>query len=321
MPRVSVVIPTYNSASFLPDAIGSVLAQTYQDFEIIVVDDGSNDNTAEVVSSFKDPRIRYLYQENRGVAGARNTGILASQAEYIAWQDSDNVLLEEALQKSIDFLDIHPEAAFSDGQFYTIDESGRPLRRGRARGPKATFVRDGLEEISHLILGNRSIGLFFVVRRAAFQETGLFNTRLRMSEDWDIWIRLAKRYAVAHLAEPIAKVRFHAQSMTALTKIDVVHAAHTAVLESVFRDPELAPRFGHLKKKAYFGLYCLCAREAAFTGHKRVGLSYLLTAARTCPGMLWEREGLSILMRSGKDFLPWHVRMFIVQALMALKLR
>jgi glycosyltransferase involved in cell wall biosynthesis len=320
-PRVSVVIPTYNDSVFLSDAISSVLSQTFRDIEVIVVDDGSTDNTIEIVKSFQDPRIRYIYQENRGVAAARNTGILASRAEYIAWQDSDNVLFEDAIRKNVEFMDEHPEVGFSHGQFYTMDEIGRPLRRGRPRGPKKTFVRDGMEELSHLLLGDRTIGLFFMVRRVCFMKEGLFNTSLLMSEDWDIWIRLAKRYAVGHIAEPLARVRFHSHSMTAKSKIEVVRKAHTDVIESVFVDPELGPIYRPQKHKVYFGLYCLCAREAAFTGHKFSGLVFILKAVGTSPVMILNRKGLSLLMRSGKDFLPSPVRKLIVKTLMALRLR
>ena len=120
MPRVSVVIPTYNRAGYVSEAVKSVLNQTFHDFEVIVVDDGSTDNTPDVIDSFKDTRIRYLYQENRGVSAAMNTGILASTAEYIAILDSDDVLVEEALQKSVAFLDEHPEVGYCFGQSYSI---------------------------------------------------------------------------------------------------------------------------------------------------------------------------------------------------------
>jgi glycosyltransferase involved in cell wall biosynthesis len=320
-PRVSVVIPTYNDSLFLSDAISSVLSQTYRDIEVIVVDDGSTDNTAEIVKSFQDPRIRYIYQENRGVAAARNTGIMASRAEYIAWQDSDNVLFEDAIKKNVEFMDQYPEVGFSHGQYYTMDEIGRPLRRGRPRGPKKTFVRDGMEELSHLLLGDRTIGLFFMVRRDCFIKQGLFNTSLLMSEDWDIWIRLAKRYAIGHLAEPLARVRYHSHSMTAKSKIEVVQKAHLDVIESVFADPELGPIYRPQKNKVYFGFYCLCAREAAFTGHKLRGVVFIFKAIKTSPGMLFKKRGLSLLLRSGKDFLPSSVRKLIVDALMALRLR
>ena len=105
-PKVSVIIPTYNRAHLVGRAIRSVLNQTYQDFEIIVVDDGSTDNTEEVVKSFNDPRIRYIrHEENKGAAAARNTGIKAAKGKFIAFQDSDDEWLPKKLEKQMEAFD------------------------------------------------------------------------------------------------------------------------------------------------------------------------------------------------------------------------
>ncbi len=323
MPRVSVVIPTYNQASFLSEAVGSALAQTYRDFEVIVIDDGSTDDTPEVASTFP-PAVTYFRQENQGSASARNRGIELARGEYIVFLDSDDVLFEDALEKSLAFLDQHPEAGFCCGQFYTIDESGHPLRLRRPRGTTATFVRDGREEIAHLLFPDSCDAVHLsatLFRRSCFEEVGLYDTGLRINQDLDMWFRLAKRYAVGHFAEPLAKVRFHAQSITAKSGIEVVQNDHTAVLESVFEDAELGPLYSHLRKKAYFGLYCLFSRVAARGGRKGAGLLYLLRAVKTCPGALWEMRGLSLLMDAAKDFLPRRLRRIIIQTLMALRLR
>ena len=320
MPRVSVIIPVYNGGLYLKEAIESVLYQSYRDVEVIVVDDGSTDNTAAVVADITDNRVKYIHQENRGVAAARNAGVQASRGEYIALQDADNVLISDAVGRHVEFMDSHPGVGFTHGQFYTMDECGRPLRK-RPRGPANTFIRNGREEIRHLILGDRTIGLFFLIRRACLDQVGLFRIGLLMSEDWDIWIRLAKRYDVGHVSGPIAWVRFHQDSMTASSKVNVVHDSHRSVLESVFSDCELGPLYRPLRSKANFGLYCLCAREAAFTGHKWLGMRYVAKAISASPDMLFEKVGLSVLMRSGKDFLPQNARRFIIQTLMSLKLR
>lgn len=323
MPRVSVVIPTYNQARFLSEVVGSALAQMYRDLEIIVIDDGSSDNTPEVASTFP-PVVRYFRQENQGSASARNRGIELANGEYLAFIDSDDILLEDALQKSVAFLDQHPEAGFCYGQFYTIDESGRPLRLRRPRGATATFVQDGKEEIAHLLFHDYHDAIHLsttLVRRSCFEEVGLFDTRLRVNQDVDMFIRLAKRFAVGHLAEPLAKVRFHSQSITAKSGVEVIQSPHTAVLESVFEDAELGPLYSHLQKKAYFSLYCLFSRVSARTGHKGATLLYSLKALKTYPGALWEMKGLSLLMSPAKDFLPRRLRRIIIQAMMALRIR
>jgi hypothetical protein len=321
LPRVSVVIPTYNRASYLIEAVESVLAQTYRDFEVIVIDDGSTDNTPEVASGFP-PEVKYFRQENQGQSASRNRGIKLAQGEYTIFLDSDDVLLENTLQKSVTFLDEHPEAGFCGGQFYTIDENGRPLRQKKPRGPRATFIRAGKDEITHLLVGTGGMHLSTVlIRRSCFEEVGLFDTSLPMSEDWDMWIRLSKKFSVGHLAEPMAKIRFHSQNITATTGVGVVQSAHTAVLESVFQDAKLGPLYEHLRKKAYFGLHCLCSRVSARTGHRWTSLLYLLRAVKTCPAMLLKRRGVRLLMKSANEFLSRRLRNIVVQILMALRLR
>jgi glycosyltransferase involved in cell wall biosynthesis len=320
MPKISVIITTYNRAHFVREAIESVLNQTYSDYEIIVVDDGSKDNTREVVNSIPDPRIRYMYQENRGVCGAMNAGIMASKAECVAFLDSDNVLFKTALQKSMAFMDRHPEVGFCYGQISTMDERGRPLRIKRFRGPKVTAVNDGKKELVNLLLGERNIG-HFIARTSCVKEVGLFNTELRMSEDWDMWIRLARRCNVGHIAAPMVKARYHTQSLTAKSGVEIVKCAHTAVLESVFQDPELGPLYGYLRKRAYFGLNCLLARMAALTGHKSTAIKYFAKAIGIYPGVFVDVRALSLIIRSLKVFLPQRLRRIIIEILIRLCLR
>src|SRR5215212_4087832 len=116
--KVSVVIPCYNQAHFLPEAIESVLSQSYEEFEVLVVDDGSKDETAQVASQYvsTDPRVRVIRQENRGLAGARNRGLAEAQGEYVVFLDSDDRLLKEALEVGVRELASHPECAFVSGR-------------------------------------------------------------------------------------------------------------------------------------------------------------------------------------------------------------
>jgi len=320
MPRVSVVIPTYNRSSFVLEAIESVLRQTYHDFDLIVVDDGSSDNTKEVVSDIKDTRIKYIYQKNQGVSGALNTGIMASAAEYIVILASDNIMFEDVLQKCVAFMDEHPEIGFCHGQSYTMDESGHLLRSKRLRGPKVTSIGYGRKEIVDLLLGEHKTR-YFMVRHSCFDKIGLFNIELRMSEDWDMLFRLSKRYPVGHLAEPLGIIRNHDQSMTAKTNVEIVKGHHTAVLESVFKDAELGPLYGHLRKKAYFCLNCLLARTAARTGHKVTGLLYITKAIKTSPKFLLETRGLFLLIKTSRAFLPRRLGNLIARILITLKMR
>src|SRR3989338_9159858 len=102
MPKVSVILPTYNCARYLPDSISSVLSQTFQDFELLIIDDGSTDNTRDFIeNNYKDPRVRYIRQEHSGLAGARNTGLVSSKGEYVTFLDADDLFLKEKIEKQI----------------------------------------------------------------------------------------------------------------------------------------------------------------------------------------------------------------------------
>src|SRR5215212_10726407 len=121
---VSVIIPCYNQAHFLGEAIESVISQSYKNFEIIVVDDGSTDNTSEVASSYEE--VRLVRQQNRGLAGARNRGLGEARGEYVVFLDSDDRLVSEALEVGVRELEAHPECAFVSGHYRAIDAAGSP---------------------------------------------------------------------------------------------------------------------------------------------------------------------------------------------------
>ena len=194
MPRVSVIIPAYNCAHSVTRAVESVLDQTMQDFEIIVVDDGSSDNTREVLRRyFSDARFQYICQDNRGAPGARNTGVRASRAEYLAFLDADDFLAPRALELMTDKLDT------SRASWCVID----PFRvKGQEIVVRRTVIPSG--DLFLGILKDDFIGRCMFYRRADFVEVGLFDETLRCLEDWDISIRMCeKRKSFAHLDIPV----------------------------------------------------------------------------------------------------------------------
>jgi glycosyltransferase involved in cell wall biosynthesis len=166
-PLVSVVIPCYNQAHFLKEAIESVLKQSYPHYEIVVVDDGSTDETSEVAGSYE--RVRLIRQENRGLAEARNTGIKHSEGDYLVFLDADDRLLPDALAVGVESFDSHPECAFVFGHSDFIAEDGSPLRK-----PTPPLIGSELLPI----LLSRS---FFVIpgeviyRRVILDDVGLFD--------------------------------------------------------------------------------------------------------------------------------------------------
>jgi glycosyltransferase involved in cell wall biosynthesis len=215
-PHVSVIIPTYNSALYLLQAIDSVLAQTYQDFEIIVVNDGSTDATAQVLTRYSD-RVCTIHQVNKGLAGARNTGIQNARGEYLAFLDADDVFLPHKLAVQVDYLDQHADVGvvYSNGYLVTCNAYG-----GNARQlfSKVGMLKKQLGE-SHQSLQVLAIENAFPVhaalaRRQVIQKVGAFDEQLPALEDWDLWFRVAAIARFAYLDDVVVNYQLLPTGMT-----------------------------------------------------------------------------------------------------------
>jgi glycosyltransferase involved in cell wall biosynthesis len=302
VPKVSVIIPTYNRAHLISETIKSVLDQTFQDFEIVVIDDGSTDNTREVVDSFQDPRIRYIYQDNQGAVVARNNAILASKGEYISYLDSDDALMENALEKHVEVLDRHPEVAFSYGQVYNVDENGRIINLYKPPY-KHSYVREGKEEIRDLIFGNYISAE--TIRRSCLDEAGGFDTAFIVAEDRELWVRLAKRWSVAYIAEPLIKYRRHTSSIMSTIGIEKVERSHILILEEIFTDEVMGPLFSRLRPSAYSNLYFQLGGSYYNRRDMKKSRQYLYLAMKTYPkGFLNIRSLFHWMIQFIKTWLP-----------------
>jgi glycosyltransferase involved in cell wall biosynthesis len=204
-PLVSVIIPSYNQAPFLADAIESVLAQSYPHVEIIVIDDGSHDNTAAVASRF--PRVRYIRQPNRGLAPARNAGLLASRGSYVVFLDADDRLLPAAVVTGLLELAAYPECAFAVGEARHITFDGVPI-------PTATSViraNHYAELLRNCFVGMPGVVMF---RRIVFSYTDGFNTSFGSSADHELYLRIARDYPIRRYGRVVAEYRRHGANMT-----------------------------------------------------------------------------------------------------------
>jgi len=244
MPQVSVIIPSYNHARYLPEAISSVLAQTFTDWEAIIVDDGSTDNTAEVVAQFTDPRIRYIHQENRGLSGARNTGIRAAQGDYLAFLDADDEWEPTFLQRCLDALASNGALAGVYTLARFMDETGKVLPRFNSEAPSGGAFRE------RILQGGCFPVHAALVRADVVRAVGLFDTRLTSVEDWDLWLRISERYPMRGIAEPLVRYRVYPGSMS--TNAARMHANRMAVLAKHFGPPEGEPAtWSEEKRRAY----------------------------------------------------------------------
>lgn len=212
MPTVSVVIPTYNRASLISECIESVLRQTYKDFEIIVVDDGSNDNTEEVAKVFKDT-IKYIKQENAGVSAARNRGIRESAGRYVAFLDSDDIWLEDKLKLQIDFLERNQDIVMVCGNGIYLDgkDVGKAIiKEGRAQEYERGFI--SLKDAFYRFPIRTSTML---MKRDVLLESGMFNTRYIVAEDMELVFKILLKYGKAgFINTPLYKLRKGDESLS-----------------------------------------------------------------------------------------------------------
>jgi hypothetical protein len=199
MPKVSVIIPTYNRTRYLSKAIDSVLSQTYKDYEIIVVDDGSTDNTKEVLQKYMG-KIKYLYQENKGIAAARNFGIRNSTGDFIGFLDNDDQWLPNKLEIQIKTLEKNSKLAFVCSASHVIDEQGSIIDFWRVKSK---------ESFENLFEGNFILCLTVLMRRQCLDKIGGFDIAVSGSDDWDMWLRLSKSYQFCHIDIPLTKYRIH----------------------------------------------------------------------------------------------------------------
>jgi hypothetical protein len=220
---VSVVIPCYNHARFLDHAIESVLAQSYSNFEISVVDDGSTDNTAEVVKGYSP--VRYVYQKNAGRSNARNTGLEESRGEFLVFLDADDRLLPHALETGVCCMHEHPECAFVSGHCRTIDSSGAIL-------PSPKQLRVEQEHYLQLLRGGNYIWCPATVlyQRHIFDFVHGFNPAVIPVEDYELYLRITRNFPVHCHSEVIAEYRQHSSntSRDVPTMNRAALAAHSA---------------------------------------------------------------------------------------------
>jgi hypothetical protein len=290
VPSVSIVVATYNQAAFLGEAIASVVAQTFADWELVVADDGSTDDTADVVARFADPRIRYLAGPHGERAAARNRGIAAATADLVAFLDADDRWHPEKLARQVPPLVAAPAAAACYTAARFVDVAGRPLP---VRKPERAVAG---QLFPRLVRGNFIILASMLVRRSALTAVGGFDATLPVygCEDWGLWLRLARRAPFVALDEELVFYRQHAGN----TQPEQVMASGLAVLDRLYADPSV-PReagLGHAAARARHVWY-----HAAIVagGRRTAALPLVGRALREHPATLWSRPAAGALAAVG----------------------
>jgi glycosyltransferase involved in cell wall biosynthesis len=250
-PLVSIVIPNYNNVHFLGDAIQSILNQTYPNYETIVVDDGSTDNSCEIVFSFGE-RVRYIWQENKGLGGARNTGILAAKGEYVGFLDADDQWFPNFLEIMVSLTQKYPDIAIFYCNARYMDDQGIDL-------PQSVGVPTVHPENIYqaLLRANFIIPSTVLAKRSVLIDEGLFDQNcksLHGCEDWDLWLRIAPRHKFIGTPASLVRYRLHGNTFSA-------NPSHMEGAVRSVIDKQFGPDDGKLrnwtadKKRAYGGVY------------------------------------------------------------------
>jgi GT2 family glycosyltransferase len=240
MPKVSVIIPTYNRYKFLSEAIESVLNQQYQDYELIVVDDGSTDDTAQIAQKYNS-KISYIYQENRGVSAARNRGLACSSGEYLCFLDSDDVWQPGKLKTQVEFMERHLEYQISYTDEVWIRNGVRVNQRRKHRKYGGWILPYCLPLC---IISPSSV----MIKRGLFDVVGKFDESLPACEDYDLWLRIARDYPIGFIEQPlIIKRGGHADQLS--RKYYGIDRFRIVALEKLLAAGNLSPKHERLVKE------------------------------------------------------------------------
>lgn len=292
MPKISVIVPVYNVERYVGAAIASVLAQSFTDFEVIAVDDGSPDRSFDVLSSIADDRIRIVRQTNRGLAGARNAGIRAARGAWIAMLDADDLFHPKKLERHADHLSRHPEIGVSFCHSALIDDEGNDL--GKAQTPRADRVT-----AERLLLSNPlSNGSTAVLRREVFDDVAFesngriqyFDEGLRRSqgvEDLDLWLRIAMttNWQIECLPEILTCYRLNSAGLSVDGR-QMVASWQRVVDKARSFDPELVSR---CERPARARLLRYLASRAVQAGDPSGAWSLIVDALKNDPSILWKQ--------------------------------
>ncbi len=274
--KVSVVIPTYNRARLVGEALQSVLSQPFDDMEVLVIDDGSTDDTLSVLARFTGPRVRVVHQPNQGISGARNRGVREARGEYVAMLDSDDRWRPNVLPRLVARLDAHPEAVLVYGRAQAMDAYGFPLPQ--MKGAAEAFPGQTLRSI---LYGDFVPIITALVRRDALLQAGPFDPD-NLAEDWDMWVRLARQGAFVFMADTLADFRQHSTQFTRSEgeRLERLMASRVHVLDKAFAQPDLPPEVEAVRPLAYRNVYVTTAVRWLNSGALRPALAAMRQALR-----------------------------------------
>ncbi len=272
-PKVSVVMAAYNAEKYIQAAINSILIQTFTDFEFIIIDDGSQDDTYALITAYTDPRIRIIKNEtNLGITLSLNKGLKIAKGIYIARQDADDISYPTRLEKQVAFLDENAEVGFVGGSWNVMDANGKYLSTKRVITDNSHLL---LDQVFVEVVINHGVAMF---RQAAIERVGGYRPEAGNAEDLDLWVRIGEHFQLVNLSEPLCATRVHDES--------IVGGSLKIHLESVYKVRQLAlDRWAEtgqvpVKKTTIARCYLLMACQDFALGRLTQGRNHLLAAQK-----------------------------------------
>ena len=284
VPTVSVIIPTYNRADLLPAAIDSVLRQTYSDFEVIVVDDGSTDSTSQVVSRYSaDWRVKYAFQKNQGRAMARNYGASLARGEFLGFLDSDDEYLPDNLAGHLKVFAQQPALGMTVGGYQYMTEAGDVVEERRP------WEEDDSLSVAGWLFNCLAMPGSILLRRSEFERIGGFDPDCEIAEDWDLFIRLAYRGCQVEWNRQMScRYRLHSGSSTHSLALHHEGSIHT--LDKFFNQADLPDDLASLTNKAKAWVNVIFAKRAYTSRQAELAMQYLQEAIRLDPELGTNRK-------------------------------
>lgn len=289
-PLVSVIIPTYNRCSFVQEAIDSVLAQDFKDFELIVVDDGSTDGTKDVLEKRYGEKITCIWQENQGESVARNHGISLAKGKYIAFLDSDDFWIPEKLSRQVSVLQNNLDVGAVFCQAWHVDRGGRRLDKPPL-GSKSTLTDF---DLNTLLMRNKipAGASTCLIRNSLFDKVGYFSEDILYGEDWDLWIRISAFSSMILLPEPLVSYRRHIKSQRFFVNTkrvdDILIDRLTMLNRSVKKFPEKVSKKSYYKAVA--NQYCKASLANYYLQDAEKGKGRLEKAAKIYPDLFNDKR-------------------------------
>lgn len=285
----------YNTEAFIGEAVASVLSQTFKDFELLVVNDGSTDKTVEVVQRFEDPRIKLVHNpQNKGLTYTRNRALTHARGKYIAVLDSDDVAVPYRLELQHEYMEGHPEVALCGGHAELIDA------RGQAKGQ--TFIEPVGSEINpHMLFGNPFVNSTVIFKKDVLIELGGYRD-FAVAEDFDFFLRTSEKYPVANIDEVLVKYRIHGNNTSSM-EAEKTKEIETTILKEMYQ--KWGVPVDEQRLESFYSLY---AKD-----HSRITLEEMLWALQTLKEANRRSERFSIEAFEALLFQKWYDAIMVKQ--------